>query len=99
MQKAMQPCTWCGRPFKLREGGGKRQRFCCASTAATGHARTLLERPRIGQSKNTALEIVTPSRGPFSRKLRAYRSRLGSFYGVTPDRSTLPLTVFLPARA
>lgn len=24
-------CTWCGRPFRLRTGGGKRQRFCCAA--------------------------------------------------------------------
>ena len=23
-------CTWCGRAFSSRIGGGKRQRFCCA---------------------------------------------------------------------
>jgi hypothetical protein len=24
-------CTWCGRPFSLRDGGGKKQRFCCTA--------------------------------------------------------------------
>jgi len=24
-------CTWCGRAFRLRSRGGKRQRFCCAA--------------------------------------------------------------------
>jgi len=22
-------CEWCGRPFSVRETGGRRQRFCC----------------------------------------------------------------------
>jgi hypothetical protein len=24
-------CTWCGRTFRSRTGGGKPQRFCCAA--------------------------------------------------------------------
>ena len=42
--------------------------------------------PRIGQSKNTALEIVTRNRAHFSRELRASRSRSGPTY-----RAILPV--------
>ena len=42
--------------------------------------------PRIGQSKNTALEIVTRNRAHFSRELRASCSRSGPTY-----RAILPV--------
>jgi plasmid stabilization system protein ParE len=42
--------------------------------------------PRIWQSKNTALDIVTRNRAHFSRELGAYRSRSGPTY-----RAILPV--------
>ena len=41
------------------------------STAAPAMRERFYSDPRIGQSKNTALEIVTRNRAHFSRELRA----------------------------